>query len=209
MESFIEILKIILPTLITGICTFLITKYSYNKNVPLDKMETAYTKIYQPIYKMINGRKFKDIRNKTNNINRLISEISTILKINNEYADRLTLRLFDVFYKNKDKETYTNFKNNIINKYLYLRKRLGYLELNIFQVYKYFPKEDKLMFRFIIEFINLYIVLTILSISKGIIKYIFICIILIIIIIIIIDLIIFYIVIIKILIKYYKIRFKK
>ena len=39
MGIFIEIMKIVLPTIVGGIFTFLITKYTYNKNVPLDKLE--------------------------------------------------------------------------------------------------------------------------------------------------------------------------
>ena len=57
MESFIEILKIILPALITGIFTFIVTKYNYNKNVPLDNMKIAYNRIYYPLYKIINNNK--------------------------------------------------------------------------------------------------------------------------------------------------------
>ena len=56
MESFIEILKIILPTLITGIFTFVVTKYNYNKNVPLDNMKIAYNRIYYPLYKIIHKK---------------------------------------------------------------------------------------------------------------------------------------------------------
>lgn len=170
MNSFIEILKIILPTIITGIFTFLVTKYSYNKNVPLDKMEIAYDKIYSPIYKMINRKSFKSVTNNTNNLNRLIYEISYILNEKSEYADRSTLRTFDMFYKNKDRETYTNLKNNIINKYLYLRRRLGYLEPNVFQIYKYSSKLDKSFFRAIFESAGLYILAILYTSSKNKIK---------------------------------------
>ena len=61
MKSFIEILKTILPAIITGVFTFFVTKYNYNKNVPLDKMEIAYDKIYYPVYKMITRRTFEHI----------------------------------------------------------------------------------------------------------------------------------------------------
>ena len=53
MESFIEVLKVILPALITGIFTFIVTKYNYNRNVPLDNMKIAYNRIYYPIYRVI------------------------------------------------------------------------------------------------------------------------------------------------------------
>lgn len=42
MGIFIEIMKIVLPTIVGGIFTFLITKYTYNKNVPLDKLKNLY-----------------------------------------------------------------------------------------------------------------------------------------------------------------------
>ena len=64
MESFIEILKIILPALITGIFTFIVTKYNYNKNVPLDNMKIAYNRIYYPLYKIINNNKEYNENNK-------------------------------------------------------------------------------------------------------------------------------------------------
>ena len=72
-----------------------------------------------------------------------------------------------MFYKNKDKETYVNFKNNIINKYSYLRRRLGYLEPNIFQTYKYSSKVDKYAFRILIESLVLYIIIILYSLSNG------------------------------------------
>ena len=50
IELFIEFVKIILPVLITGIFTFLITKYTYHKNIPLDKLEISYNRIYYPIF---------------------------------------------------------------------------------------------------------------------------------------------------------------
>lgn len=163
MKIFFEILKTILPPGITAICTFLITKYSHNKNVPLDKMEVAYTKIYQPIYRMVFGRKFKDIKNKTNNINRLISEISIILSKNNEYADRSTINTFRSFLKYKNKETFDIFVRNISNEYLFIRRKLGYLEPNIFPDFKYLLKTEKAFIRIMLELVVLYIFIVLYS----------------------------------------------
>lgn len=56
MEKFMEIINTILPALITGVFTFIVTKYNYNKNVPLDKMEISYNRIYYPIYKIIHKK---------------------------------------------------------------------------------------------------------------------------------------------------------
>lgn len=153
MKSFIEILKTILPAIITGVFTFFVTKYNYNKNVPLDKMEIAYDKIYYPVYKMITRRTFEHI----NNIERFIYELSIILDKNHNYADRSTLNSFNLLQKNKNKEAYLNFKNNIINKHLYFRRRLGYLEPNILQVYTYSSKLQKYFLRLSFEIIIFYV----------------------------------------------------
>lgn len=53
METLFEILKVILPAVITSLFTFFITKYTYNNNRPLDKIEMAYNRIYYPIYKNV------------------------------------------------------------------------------------------------------------------------------------------------------------
>lgn len=39
----------ILPAIIAGFFTFYITKYTYSKNQPLDKLEIAYNNIYSII----------------------------------------------------------------------------------------------------------------------------------------------------------------
>ena len=53
MNTLIDILKTIVPVVTSGIFTFIITKYSYNKKVPLDKMEIAYNRVYYPIYRIV------------------------------------------------------------------------------------------------------------------------------------------------------------
>lgn len=53
MGTILELSKIILPAIITGLFTFFITKYTYNKNRPLDKMEIAYNRVYYPLYQII------------------------------------------------------------------------------------------------------------------------------------------------------------
>ena len=130
MDLLVEILKEILPAIITGICTFFITRYSYNKNVPLDKMEIAYNRIYYPIYKIIYG-KYKD---NINDLDTTIRKIKPYLDKYNKYADISTIKLFDLLCKNKDKNSYINFVNNICNKNTYLRRKLGYLEPNVIQI---------------------------------------------------------------------------
>lgn len=165
MESFIEILKTILPAIVTGIFTFIVTKYNYTKNIPLDKMETAYDKIYYPIYKLLHKKEFKDT-----NLEQVIFETSIILNKYNNFADRSTINALDLLKKNRNKEMYFNFKNNITNKYLYLRRRLGYLEPNFLQIYTYSSRLEKSTFRLLFEITILYICAIFYSFSKGILQ---------------------------------------
>ena len=165
MKSFIEILKTILPAIVTGIFTFIVTKYNYTKNIPLDKMETAYDKIYYPIYNLLHKKEFKDT-----NLEQVIFETSIILNKYNNFADRSTINALDLLKKNRNKEMYFNFKNNITNKYLYLRRRLGYLEPNFLQIYTYSSRLEKSTFRLLFEFTILYICAIFYSFSKGILQ---------------------------------------
>ena len=50
MKILFEVLKVILPAIISGIFTFIVTKYTYNKNKPLDKLEIAYDKVYKTLF---------------------------------------------------------------------------------------------------------------------------------------------------------------
>ncbi len=166
MDLLVEILKEILPAIITGICTFFITRYSYNKNVPLDKMEIAYNRIYYPIYKIIYG-KYKD---NINDLDTTIRKIKPYLDKYNKYADISTIKLFDLLCKNKDKNSYINFVNNICNKNTYLRRKLGYLEPNVIQIYTYANKTEKFMIRLLLEIIILYCSVIVYTFKNGIIK---------------------------------------
>lgn len=60
MEILFEVLKVILPAIIAGLFTFFVTKYTYNSNRPLDKMEVAYSRIYYPLYKIVSDKKMND-----------------------------------------------------------------------------------------------------------------------------------------------------
>lgn len=134
-----EILKIVLPPITAGAFTLFITKYTYNKNRPLDKLEIAYNRVYYPIYRFI--------KRKENNkkIEETISEINYTFKIYfdkyEKYIDFSTIRTFNELCQCKTltekKSAYRKFVNNIYDMNSYLRKRLGYLEPNLLQLYKY------------------------------------------------------------------------
>lgn len=162
-----EVVKEVVPVIITGISTFLITKYKYNKNIPLDKLEIAYNRIYFPIYQLIYNKKLEDV----------VANIPKILlyfQKYNKYVDRATLRAFDLFCKHNDKENFQIFKNNIYSKNIYLRRRLGYLEPNFFQIYAYSSKNEKSIFRILVELMVFYISFIISGLTNNKIQIIFI-----------------------------------
>ena len=153
MNIFIDILKTIVPAIISGVFTFIITKYSYNRKVPLDKMEIAYNRVYYPIYRIIYyNKKFNKMK-----IDTTICKISLYLNKYNKYADRSTINTFNALCKYKDRQSYNNFINNIYDKNSYLRRRLGYLEPNVMQIYKYLSKSEKSTLRISVEVLIIYI----------------------------------------------------
>lgn len=157
MEILFEIFKNILPAIIAGMFTFFITKYTYSKNIPLDKLEIAYNRIYYPIYMILSNKE------NNNDINYVINKSRLYLNKYKKYADRSTLAIFDSLCRcNKNakrKSIYKIFKNNIYDKNSYLRRRLGYLEPNPLQMYKYSSSSDKSSVRVLLEFLAIYILI--------------------------------------------------
>lgn len=157
MDAFVEIIKIILPACITGLVTFLVTKYNYHRNVPLDKMEITYNRLYYPLYRLVQ----KDME-----IPKLIEESETYLKKYKKYMDRSTQVAFTFLKENtKSKKAYANFKNNIIDLNIRLRRRLGYLEPNALNMYTYSAPREKRVFRLVFEVTAMYLTTLILSFS--------------------------------------------
>lgn len=146
MNILIEIVKIAAPSLVTGIFTFLITKYSYNRNIPLDKLEVSYNRVYYPIIRLINGRDDIDTE--------VLDKCETYFRKYEKYVDKSTLMAFRYLKNNiKLKKAKTNFNNNIYAMDIKLRRRLGYPEPNIFNVYTYANPFDKRLLRVALEMI--------------------------------------------------------
>lgn len=134
MGAFIEIIKIVTPVLLTGVITFLITRYTCRRNIPLDKMQIAYDRVYFPIYCLL----FDDT---DENIDNIIKESKKYLNKYRKYVDKSTILAFNNLQKNYedlkyDKSLYENYKLNIFSLNSSLRKRLGYLEASIFNMYR-------------------------------------------------------------------------
>lgn len=118
MKTFFEVCKEILPAIIAGLFTFLITKYSYNKNRPLNKLEIAYNRIYYPIYRIISDK------NVSRNIDEVIEKSSIYITKYDKYVDLYTKRLFETLCccnkEAKKKAIYNSFKDNIYSKNSFL-----------------------------------------------------------------------------------------
>lgn len=157
MTILFEILKVVLPVIITGLSTFFITKYTYNKNIPLDKLEKSYNRVYYPLYRLISNKDFNS------DIDYVLERASVYLKKYDKYVDRSTQKALSALRQcdtnAKKKVAYQNFKNNIYNRNTYLRKRLGYLEPSFWLLYTYSSDFEKTFFRIIIEGSFAYLVL--------------------------------------------------
>ena len=165
MENVFNILKIILPAVTTGLFTFFITKYTYNNNKPLDKIEKAYNRVYYPLYRIVSDK------NSDNNINNVIDESKIYFMKYDKYIDISTKRLFKLLSEcNKEakkRSIYRSFKDNIYNRNSCLRRRLGYLEPSFAELYKYSTPSTKSLFRITIEFCVIYITLILCSITMN------------------------------------------
>lgn len=88
MSMIFEILKGVLPVVISVMLSFLLTKYTYYGNIPLDKLEIAYKRIYYPIYRIISER------GNDEDIDWIISESKLYFQKYDIYIDNSTKRAF-------------------------------------------------------------------------------------------------------------------
>lgn len=142
----------IVTAIITSIFTFLITKYTYHKNIPIDKLEIAYNRVYYPLYHLIESCNSSDI---------IIEKSKLYINRYAKYVDRSTLRAFqylqDNSTTNNKKRAYSNYKSNIYSMELKLRRRLGYMASNIFTMYTYSNPTDKRIVRLMLEVLGIYL----------------------------------------------------
>ncbi len=158
MDILIEFMKVILPVCITGFITFLITKYSCNKNIPLDKLEITYNRVYYPLYCLIKENK---------DICEIIKKSEFYLQKYKKYVDRTTLVAFNYLKKKpNNKKAYSNYEDNILKFNCKIRRRLGYLETNILGIYAYSAPSDKCAIRMIVELLGMYIALILSQIIR-------------------------------------------
>lgn len=144
----------IISAVITGVITFLITRYNWQKNLPTDKFEIAYNRIYYPIIQIINAteRCYPET----------VHKFKTYLDKYRKYANKSTLVAFKQLEKYpRSYYVYENFKRNIKKQESYLRKRLGYLDANIFVMYRYSDQLDKREIKSILGFVITYALLLI------------------------------------------------
>lgn len=153
LNNVYEMLRTILPAIITAIGTFFVTKYSYHKNIPLDKLEISYNRVYYPICYLIKNEE---------DSKKVVEKCELYFKKYHKYVDRTTRIVFENLKVTRDPQqkysmrAYNRFKNNILEMDARLRRRLGYLEPDILNLYKYAPAFEKQMLRISIEGLLLY-----------------------------------------------------
>ena len=154
VDKIIEVFKIISPAILTGLITFLITRYTYRRNIPLDKLEKAYDKVYYPIYCLIKSDKPKE---------KIVEKCRRYLEKYRKYVDITTIIALENVLKSDNaengKKAYNTFKLNIYNMDSRLRKRLGYLEANMLDLYRYSSPNKKMGVRLCMYTIVVYVLL--------------------------------------------------
>lgn len=138
-----EILKLIIPAILSCMATLFITNYSFRKNRPLENYKIAYNRVYYPIYRIIKETNtYMEIK---------IEKINSYINKYEKYVDRSTIKSFNNLRRMPNKASYQNFCDNIDKLCSVLRVNLGYLEPSFFRMYKYSPTEDKRFFRMMME----------------------------------------------------------
>lgn len=165
IERLFEFLRIAIPAIIAGISAFLLARYNYSKNRPLDKIEIAYNRIYYPIYRIVHKADYKSCIES-------IEKIDSYLNKYQKYADRSTVVAFNYFKECASKKNakriqkaYRSFNDNIHSKCSYIRRRLGYLEPSILSLYAYSTPTEKRTIRILVELFTIYLSIYLINIQ--------------------------------------------
>lgn len=149
MKIIIEIITQLLPVILTILGTFLITKYTYDKNRPLDKIEIAYNRFYYPLYNLIMQFDIPD--------EKFIENCETYFKKYRMYIEKNTLSTFNYLKMHmKSSDAYESFKNNILRNDHIMRRQLGYPEPATILFYKFASVYDRWLMRVGAELIVMY-----------------------------------------------------
>lgn len=166
-----EIMKMVLPAVITGIVSFGVAKYTYHNGRPLDKLEIAYNRVYYPLYRLISKNDNAD------NIESIIGITKLYIDKYEKYIDKSTIRAYDLLCKcdssKTQKEAYKSFKENIFENNSYIRRRLGYLEPSLKKLYAYSSVSQKFLVRFVFDIFVIYVSIVMCASFKGLIQTIF------------------------------------
>lgn len=147
-EKIFDIAEALFPVIVTGLITFFISRYSFNKNHPLDKLEIAYNRVYYPLFRLTND--------KSKSPKEILNLCDKYLTKYDKYVNRSTLRAYTVAQQDGRYITYKKFKDNIFNQSSFLRHRLGYLEPSDFSMLRYSSPKDKRDFRIVLYFLGIY-----------------------------------------------------
>lgn len=160
MINIFEILSPLIIAIITGVITFLITKYTYHNNKPLDKLEITYNRLYYPIYRLILNTQSVD--------EDFIEKCNMYFNKYNKYLDKSTKNAFNVLKEeSKSKEAYRNFTNNIYKKSSYLRYKLGYLDSSFIDMYSTYSKHEQRLIKLLFSFTIFYVSLLFLKLFQN------------------------------------------
>lgn len=154
MLEVIEKVGILIAPIISGVVTFLITKYKYYKNVPLDKLEIAYNRVYYPIRRIIKNE--KDVAKIINSCDMYFLKYDKYMAASTKIAFRY-LKESNVF--DDAEHARINFSKNVDKISSVLRRRLGYLDGTFFEIYQYCDPLDKRQIEIIVEFLVIYVLI--------------------------------------------------
>lgn len=147
MNRIYEIIKIIIPAVITGFLTYWATKYN---RCPTDKIAISYNRIYYPLLQIINNSEDK-------NFKLILEETKKRLQKYNKYASRTTVvacKLLEDNINSKNAKNCLRLLEDDIYKYnSKFRRMIGYPEPIFISIYKYLSNYNKALYVFYISLI--------------------------------------------------------